>query len=155
MEFVGKHTLFRHSYGWLLAGASAAALLIGLWLGVWHRPLGTPQKATDQQIAGNVRTRPAPKIIPAPRPRHRGTKLPLRKQDNGASGIELARGPRLDHFPSPRPLSQQEVLLARYAQHFPTEAVLIAQQQDKFQQGIEQAEQEAKNASSDSQHQER
>jgi hypothetical protein len=61
----------------------------------------------------------------------------------------------LDHFPSPRPLSREEVLLARYAQHFPKEAVLIAQQQDKFQQEIEQAEQEGKNGSSDSQHQER
>jgi hypothetical protein len=58
----------------------------------------------------------------------------------------------LEQFPSPRPLSQEEVILARYAQHFPTEAVLIAQQQDKFQQEIEQAEQEAKNSSSDSQH---
>jgi sugar-specific transcriptional regulator TrmB len=46
-------------------------------------------------------------------------------------------------------------LLARYVQHFPAEAVLIAQRQDKFQQEIEQAEQEMKNISRSSERQER
>jgi len=42
------------------------------------------------------------------------------------------------------------VLLTQYAERFPAEARLIAQQQDKFQQEIQQAEQEMKNASPDS-----
>jgi hypothetical protein len=47
------------------------------------------------------------------------------------------------------------VLLTKYAERFPTEARLIAQEQDKFQQEIQQAEQEMKNASRDSAQEER
>ena len=42
------------------------------------------------------------------------------------------------------------MLLTHYAEHFPAEARLIAEQQDKFQQEIQQAEQEMKDASFDS-----
>lgn len=150
----GKHARFRYSYAWLLAGATAGALLIGLWLGIWHRPFGAPQKVAGQQTARNAATQAGPKIIPAVRHRHRGTKLRRRREANGIRAVELAGAPSLEQFPSPRPLSQQEVLLAKYAQHFPAEAALIAQQQDKFRQEIEQAEQEI-NASRSSEPQER
>jgi hypothetical protein len=147
MEGRGKHTPFRYSYAWLLAGATAGALLIGLWLGIWHRPLEAPQKVAGQQTAGNIGTQPVIKIIPAARPEKRVAQLPPRKKGDGVGAVKLAGVPRLKQFPSPRPLSQQELLLARYAQHFPKEAVLIAQRQDKFRQEIEQAEQEIKNTS--------
>jgi hypothetical protein len=155
MALRGKHARFRYSYAWVLAGATAGAFLIGLWLGIWHRPLGAPQKVTGQQTAGNVATQAGPKIIPAARREKRVAQLPSRKKGHGVGAVELAGAPRLEQFPSPRPLSQQEVLLARYARQFPTEAVLIAQRQDKFQQEIEQAEQEMKNISRSSERQER
>jgi hypothetical protein len=41
-------------------------------------------------------------------------------------------GPRLEQFPSPQPLSQQEKILARYIQQFPREAVLVAQAQTQL-----------------------
>ena len=88
--------------------------------------------------------------VPAARPTHNGAKLPPRRQTNVAAGVESARGPRLEQFPSPRSPSEQEVLLTQYAERFPAEARLVAQQQDKFQQEIQQAEQAMKDASPDS-----
>lgn len=39
---------------------------------------------------------------------------------------------RLDQFPSPQPLSEQEVILARYLEQFPREAGLMAQAQTQL-----------------------
>jgi hypothetical protein len=48
--------------------------------------------------------------------------------------------PRLEQFPSPQPLSEQEEILARYLQQFPREAGLVAQAQTQLskQEMIEQ-----------------
>jgi hypothetical protein len=46
--------------------------------------------------------------------------------------IPAAR-PRLDQFPSPQPLSEQELALAKYASTFPEEAALIATAQEEFE----------------------
>lgn len=148
LEVAGKRrVLLGNSYGWLLAGASAVALFIGIWLGTWHRTLPATKTQPTQQIAEDFGKQIGPKITSAARPRHTGRKLPPRRQTVAARDPELARGPRLDHFPSSRSPSEQEVLLTRYARQFPTEARLIAHEQDKFQQEIQQAEQELKNPS--------
>lgn len=44
--------------------------------------------------------------------------------------------PRLDRFPSPQPLSDQELALARYVSEFPREATLIAQAQAEYEEEI-------------------
>lgn len=40
--------------------------------------------------------------------------------------------PRMEQFPSPQPLSEQEQILARYIQQFPREAGLVAQAQTQL-----------------------
>jgi hypothetical protein len=156
LEAAGRRrVLLGNSYGWLLAGASAVALLIGIWLGTWHRAMPATKTEPTQQIAEDFGKQIGPKITSPAQPRHTGRKLPPRRQTVAARDAELARGPRLDHFPSSRSPSEQEVLLTRYASQFPTEARLIAQEQDKFQQEIQQAEQELKNSSLGSESQER
>lgn len=45
--------------------------------------------------------------------------------------------PKLDQFPSPQPLSPEELALARYVQSFPKEATLIAQAQEEFELEIQ------------------
>jgi hypothetical protein len=149
MEAARESAVLGRPFGWLFAAASLAVVLIAIFLGIWHRTLAAPQRVAGQQTAGNVATQSGLKTIPTARPRHTGTELPLRRQTHLARA-ELAREPRLEQFPSPRPLSEQELLLTRYAKRFPTEARLIAQEQDKFQQEIQQAEQEMKHASPDS-----
>jgi hypothetical protein len=49
-----------------------------------------------------------------------------------------ANGPRLDHFPSPRPLSDEEKLLVLYVRDFPRDAVMIAQAQAESEKEMEQ-----------------
>jgi hypothetical protein len=149
MEAARERAVLGRPFGWLFAAASLAVVLIAIFIGIWHRPLAAPQRVAGQQTGGNAVPQSGVQTIPAARPRHTGTKLPLRRQTHLARA-ELAREPKLEQFPSPRPLSEQELLLTRYAKRFPTEARLIAQEQDKFQQEIQQAEQEMKHASPDS-----
>ncbi len=47
--------------------------------------------------------------------------------------VVAAAGPKLDQFPSPRPLSEQELALARYVSEFPQEARLIARAQEEYE----------------------
>jgi hypothetical protein len=42
-------------------------------------------------------------------------------------------GPKLDQFPSPQPLSAEEIALARYVKNFPKEAQLVADAQEEFE----------------------
>jgi hypothetical protein len=106
----------------LLIGA-AAILLVGmavvlrthtanLPLATGNRPaVPVPQAETE-----------APKradLVPVPHRRHR--------KENVASSV-----PRLEQFPSPQPLSEQEEILARYIEHFPREAMLVAQAQTEL-----------------------
>jgi hypothetical protein len=44
----------------------------------------------------------------------------------------VAAGPKLDQFPSPQPLTKEELALARYVRSFPKEATLVAQAQEEF-----------------------
>jgi hypothetical protein len=44
-----------------------------------------------------------------------------------------AAEPKLERFPSPQPLTQEELALVRYVQSFPQEATLIAQAQEEFE----------------------
>lgn len=41
--------------------------------------------------------------------------------------------PKLDQFPSPQPLSTEEIALAQYVKHFPQEARLVAEAQAEFE----------------------
>ena len=45
--------------------------------------------------------------------------------------IEISN-PKLDQFPSPKPLSTEEIALASYVKKFPKEAQLVAQAQEEF-----------------------
>ncbi len=63
---------------------------------------------------------------------------------NRAAGVHrplpkaiVADNPKLDHFPSLRPLSEQEKLLVRYVQQFPKEAELIAKEQAESENEVE------------------
>ena len=65
--------------------------------------------------------------------------------------VNLAtRSPRLDQFPSPRPLSEQEKLLLHYVRECPQQAALVAQAQAKRDKELAQVlQQEFPSAASD------
>jgi len=52
--------------------------------------------------------------------------------------VEIAIHPKLDQFPSPQPLSEQEIALARYVRQFPQEATLVALAQVAYENEIQQ-----------------
>ena len=71
--------------------------------------------------------------------------------------VEIAIHPKLDQFPSPQPLSEQEIALVKYAHLFPQEATLVALAQVEYENEIQQQMTDARpeNGLSDSYQQER
>ena len=62
----------------------------------------------------------------------------MRKQIRNVSPVVVAGGPKFDQFPSPQPLTEQELALARYVREFPQEANLIATAQVESEKEIQQ-----------------
>jgi hypothetical protein len=131
-------------WAWIFATASVAALsaLIGLGLGTES---GNAPKRTELFLPGNSMTslgHAAAPVSLTPVARHRSHRKRI------AAMVRTMEQPKLDHFPSPRPLSQQELALESYAERFPDEAALIAREQRMFDQEIAKAQEEAENNSS-------
>jgi hypothetical protein len=130
-----------HSWGrWPVLGAMAAVVIVVAVSLMWkpgkptpditaHPPATTEQgdQQTGMHIAANdMGTRAHPTA----------TKRPTRPGVRHPQAL-VASGPRLDQFPSPRPLSEEEKLLVRYVQDFPHEAVMIAKEQAELEQEME------------------
>jgi hypothetical protein len=56
-----------------------------------------------------------------------GSRRRVRPREVSHPAAVVASVPKLDQFPSPQPLSEQETILARYVTKFPEHAALIAQ----------------------------
>ncbi|MGA7928752.1 MAG: hypothetical protein WCA20_22500 [Candidatus Sulfotelmatobacter sp.] len=133
-----------HSWGrWPVLGATAAVVIVVAVSLLWqpgeptpdittHLPATTVQgdKQTGMHIAAkDMGTLDHPAVPTAiKRPTRPGVRHPQ---------ALVASGPRLDQFPSPRPLSEEEKLLVRYVQDFPHEAVIIAKEQAELEQEME------------------
>jgi hypothetical protein len=103
---------------------------------LWQTETNNPQRivrhATDSQeeISSRAVANPRPAIEAGPvapvvvrrTPKHRSTPPAL-----------VAAEPKLDQFPSPQPLSEEEQALVHYVQSFPKEATLIAKTQEEFE----------------------
>lgn len=116
---------------WIAAGALAAVVVVALALagrsGRPHAPVIANQPtvvAPSVQQPGTQATSNSGAIRKAPIRRSRPR-------------VEIAANPKLDQFPSPRPLSEQEQLLVRYVHEFPEEAVLIAKAQAESEKEVE------------------
>lgn len=120
---------------WRWAAVVAAALIVTslvLWRIQEHkperivrRPASSQEKVSSQAIAKQTTVGPTRTIA---RAAVRKTRKPVSTQP------ALAKAePKLDRFPSPRPLSEEELALVRYVQSFPKDATLIAQAQEEFE----------------------
>jgi hypothetical protein len=130
---------------WPEAAVLATVALIALAAWVAGKPggisgiVGAPHSgspATDSRP--DIVLAPAPAasaIVRSPSPRHRARKSRLREP------LEVASAPKLDQFPSPRPLSEQERLLAHYVAQYANQAVLVARARTEFLQRQEQLDQ--------------
>ena len=111
---------------WSLAAAAAAVLLIAITL-AWRshttsRPVIAHQPtSTEHQSAGpekDVAHHDANAIPRRPHTAHKTHAL--------RTAPVVAAVPKLDQFPSPHPLSEQERMLASYVAQFHDEAVIVA-----------------------------
>jgi hypothetical protein len=120
---------------WPALGAAAAVLIIAAVFLMRRPGKPTPEieahqaavtshgtKQSGTRVASNDAGVPVRPALPE------GAKRPARHSVRPSHTI-VANGPRLDHFPSRRPLSDEEKLLVRYVRDFPQDAVMIAQAQ--------------------------
>ncbi|MBI3475511.1 MAG: hypothetical protein HY010_07245 [Acidobacteria bacterium] len=116
---------------WWTWGTAAAAvtILATLWIEVHNR------RSVPNQVAGSATTQPTDDAAlhqPAP-PRSLNTgqaQVPSRAARPRKQAVAVRTGePKLDQFPSPVPLTDQEKLLAQYVREFPERAVLVARAQ--------------------------
>src|ERR1700685_237668 len=112
-------------WSWTAAGALAVAGIVAAGMLSWktadnlakhHPPIEAP-RAAGTQIARNGETNGT-----GPR-----TRMPGKRSSVHLRRTEKDAGPKLDVFPSPLPLSEQEKMLASYVAEYPKEAALIAQ----------------------------
>ncbi len=144
-----EHAAARGWWRWPALGVAAAVLIVAaaslMWIeGMWRpgkpapditarRPATTSQgsKQPGTRIASNDASRSVRPTVSAV------VKRPARHGVHPPQAI-VANGPRLDQFPSPRPLSEEERLLVRYVHDFPQDAVMIAQAQAETEREMDQ-----------------
>jgi hypothetical protein len=122
--------------GWWWAWSTAAfmtCLAVAVWVGIdlhhaTKRTVATANPANAR--ASTKRSQSAPRQV-ATTVAHRARRRVSRPR------IEVAQEPRLEQFPSARPLSEQEQLLARYVAELPQEAVMVANSQVERQKELE------------------
>ena len=125
----------RASRRWGLAAALAAVLVVALALAMRsgksshpvlvNRPAETQPSPTQAPQTANA----GAETVPARKP-------PMRKQNRQPPPTKLAADPKLDVFPSPQPLTEEELALARYVRNFPGDAKLVAQAQEASEKEV-------------------
>ena len=90
-----------------------------------RRPANRPTASASERIVANTPTRV----------QHSGGVIAVRRAASRGQAVAQA-DPKLDVFPSPRPLSQEELALARYVRNFPTDAKLVAQAQEASEREV-------------------
>jgi len=127
----------RARWHWSLTAAATAIVIVALTLAL--RSGRTPHPVVANHPSSIT---PGPALSPAqivsnPRPARRVK--PRRSHPLVATAGRAELGPpKLDQFPSPQPLNEQERALARYVSEFPQEATLIARAQEEYEKEIQQ-----------------
>lgn len=122
---------------WLQWGlASAVAMIAVVAVLAWiprqipHFPIASHPPATIPRPA-TQETKPAPHATDEVAAVKRAS-VPKPVARRAPTTTAVARYPKLDQFPSPQPLTAEEIVLAQYVKNFPQEAQLVAQAQEEF-----------------------
>jgi len=124
--------------GWLHWGfAGAVAVIVVVAVLAWistrrphfpiahHPPATIPQRATQETKPALHATHEVAAVKPASKRKPVARRAPV--------STAVAAYPKLDQFPSPQPLTAEEIALARYVKNFPKDARLVAQTQEEFE----------------------
>jgi hypothetical protein len=128
---------------WRLAVASMVvicgvlALRVGIFSHVQHSISGTVAARRPMQDESNA-TQIAPLMQAHARGKVQVRRIPsLSGRARKIRTVEQANEPRLEQFPSPRPLSEEEKLLKEFVRNSPQEAVLVAEAQAERQKELD------------------
>jgi hypothetical protein len=113
-----------------VAALSALFLVTGVFAWKSRKPaqnIAAHVLITSQTNAHDVTPNAPQDGVAAFPSRKTGAGRQLKTPSRRAPAPVLASAPKLEQFPSPQPLSEQETILARYATKFPEHAALIAQ----------------------------
>ena len=122
----------RYWRSWGLAGAVAAVSVIAIALALRPEKPAKPTIADHHNVPAQTVHEPEPRVAGDNHGVVKDLLKPGYKRQNVPHSLELAvRTPKLDQFPSPQPLSEQELALAQYVRDFPQEAILVAQSQEE------------------------
>lgn len=116
---------------WWTAGtvAVAAAIVAAAWVGGngnRKTPVAAVETSTTQREDAGRSKEPGPRL-PATQQAKAGTRRP--RVEPAIGDVAEVKPPKLEQFPSPAPLTEQEEMLARYVQEFPRRATLVARAQ--------------------------
>ena len=127
---------------WGLAGALAAMVTVALALTLKSGRQSRPVVANHSSATTQGSKEPAILVVSGAggnqHPLHASNSAKKRTTNHIRRETIVAANPKLDRFPSPQPLSEQELALARYVSEFPQEATLIARTQAEFENEIRQ-----------------
>jgi hypothetical protein len=127
---------------WLAAAAAVAALAVIISMAL--RPHARLQRAFEQHPSVTLPARTVAATAQAKPP----IKRPKRRLHEAADTQVATAQPKLDQFPSPQPLSEQERLLASYVAVYPKQAALLAKLRTEELER-ERIEEQSKSASKD------
>jgi hypothetical protein len=119
-------TIARRWWNWRIAAVVAATLIIAVSLVArWNRASQPPTvvhrpQLKEAPIAPQVANRENSPASQKKLPRHRGVRTQPQQEI-------VAVDPKLDVFPSPLPLSEQEKILSLYVEKYPEHAALVAE----------------------------
>jgi len=133
---------------WGLVAAIAALVIVVVSL-AWSPKASHPQIANHPSptIESPTKTPAKPEV----RPDRSAESVPPRiKPVRRAAAHDVvpvvASSPKLDQFPSPQPLTAEELILVRYVSQFPQDATLTARVQEELEIEIHQKMQEPRSA---------
>lgn len=119
---------------WELAGAVAVIVVVAVlaWISIRlpqlpianHSPVTISQPSIQETKPALHATDEVAAVKPA------SVRKPVARRAPVSTAV--AAYPKLDQFPSPQPLTAEEIALAQYVKNFPKEARLVAQTQEEF-----------------------
>jgi len=122
-----SHANWRRPCAWASAAAFACLLAVVVWIGVVDRTKPPHTAGNAAQVAIKENRLETAEVRPQ-------INKPGSAGQHGVRKIRLQLAnttPRLEQFPSPLPLSEQEKLLVAYASEYPKQAAEVAQEQGK------------------------
>jgi hypothetical protein len=124
-------------HGWLHWGLTGAVVVIAVVAVLAWRPSRVPHPLIANHPSATTTQPPTREAKPAPHAtneigavKHAPIRKLVARRVPASTAVEAY--PKLDQFPSPQPLTAEEIALAEYAKNFPKEARLVAQAQEEF-----------------------